>query len=367
MPVTMLNKRRVPSSPPPAQDGGKEIDFPKGPQDTVSALRWSPVDHHLAASSWDGSVYIYDARNATKTDDIKPVTAIHIGCPVLDCDFGKDGTLAAAAAADNKVHLLDMASGQRIELASHSKPVRSVRFIEAPFASSPLVASGSWDKTIRCWDPRQPRPVATIELPERVWAMDASAKFLAAATANNELQLIDLGRRGAFRVSRAIEPPWEHQITSLSLARDGSRWAAGCIGGRAAVQACDDRTTSFAHLSFKCHREPDPIHNNNNSSSKNGARVNVYAVNDVAFCPAGSNLLATAGSDGTYSLWNVSARCRVRAYPKAEGPITAASFRSDGKAIACAVGYDWAQGYLGNRPGAVCKVMLRMLEDGLTT
>jgi mRNA export factor len=67
----------------------KDIDFPKGPEDTISALRWSPVAHHLAASSWDGKVYIYDATDSTSTDTIKGVAAITIGTPVLDCDFSK--------------------------------------------------------------------------------------------------------------------------------------------------------------------------------------------------------------------------------------------------------------------------------------
>jgi len=67
----------------------KDVDFPKGPEDTISALRWSPVAHHLAAASWDGKVYIYDATNSTTTDSIKGIAAINVGSPVLDCDFSK--------------------------------------------------------------------------------------------------------------------------------------------------------------------------------------------------------------------------------------------------------------------------------------
>ncbi len=66
-----------------------EVDFPKGPEDTISALRWSPVADHLAAASWDGRVYIYDATNHTSTDSVKGVAAIAVGAPVLDCDFSK--------------------------------------------------------------------------------------------------------------------------------------------------------------------------------------------------------------------------------------------------------------------------------------
>ncbi len=68
---------------------GRDVEFPKGPEDTISALRWSPVANHLAAACWDGKVYIYDATTTTSTDTIKGVAAITVGCPVLDCDFSK--------------------------------------------------------------------------------------------------------------------------------------------------------------------------------------------------------------------------------------------------------------------------------------
>lgn len=77
---------------PPSIDKGKQdksVAFPPGPTDTVSALRWSPVSNHLAAASWDGSVYVYDATVATKTESIKPIASIRIGAPVLDCDISK--------------------------------------------------------------------------------------------------------------------------------------------------------------------------------------------------------------------------------------------------------------------------------------
>lgn len=133
-----------------------------------------------------------------------------------------------------------MPTGQAMEIRGHSKPVRSVRFIDVPFANQPMVASGSWDKTIRYWDLRQPNPVTTIDLPERVYAMDASPKFLAAATADKNVHLIDL-RRDNYKVWNTVEDPLGLQLTSLSMTADGSRWAVGCIGGRAVVQGSDDK------------------------------------------------------------------------------------------------------------------------------
>ena len=36
-----------------------------------------------------------------------------------------------------------------------------------------MLITGSWDRTVRYWDLRQPNPVHTQQLPERVYAMDA--------------------------------------------------------------------------------------------------------------------------------------------------------------------------------------------------
>lgn len=84
-----MNKwKQTPASAVKGQQD-RDVDFPKGPEDTISALRWSPVANHLAAASWDGKVYVYDASNQTSTDTIKGVAAVTVGSPVLDCDFSK--------------------------------------------------------------------------------------------------------------------------------------------------------------------------------------------------------------------------------------------------------------------------------------
>ncbi len=113
---------------------------------------------------------------------------------------------------------------------------------------------------------------------------------------------------------------------------------------------------SFTNLTFKCHREA--------STTKN-ALTDVYAVNAVAFSPAHPDLFATAGSDGTYCVWDVNKKIRLRSFPKVNGPVTAVSFSRDGMALAYSVGYDWAKGYQHSNPAADRKIVVRCFGDAL--
>ncbi|AEO58046.1 hypothetical protein MYCTH_2118512 [Thermothelomyces thermophilus ATCC 42464] len=333
----------------------KDVVLPGGPEDTISALRWSPVANHLAAASWDGKVYVYDATNSTSTDTIKGVAAITVGSPVLDCDFSKDGTVAAGAAADKKIHLMDLNSSQTMTLEAHTSPVRAVRFVQVPSANAPIIASGSWDRTVRYWDMRQPQPIGALQLPERVYSMDASGPLLAAATADNHIHLVNL-HGNPLQLSKSVKSPLTHQTTSVSVSADGSRWAIGGIDGRSAAQVVDEKDKSLDNLQFKCHREPHP--------TKKG-HTDVYAVNAVAYSPAHKDVLATAGSDGTYCVWDVRKRQRLRSFPKLAGPVTALAFARDGMALAYAVGYDWARGYQHNSVTAERKVVLHRFAEAV--
>jgi mRNA export factor len=267
---------------------------------------------------------------------------------------------------------MDLNSNQTMALEAHSSPVRSVRFVTVPSANAPVIASGSWDKTVRYWDMRQPQPIATLQLPERVYSMDARGPLLAAGTADNQLHLVNLAN--PLQIWKSVKSPLSPQISSVSVSAGGSRWAIGGIEGRAAAQVADEKDkryvlspvprssiqtdppSSLSDLTFKCHRETS-------TTTKN--QTDVYAVNAVCFSPTHKDVLATAGSDGTYNVWDIVGRCRLRSFPKVRGPITALGFTRDGMALAYAVGYDWSKGYQHSKADAEKKIVLHCFGEAL--
>ncbi|KAI0117588.1 WD40-repeat-containing domain protein [Hypoxylon sp. NC0597] len=254
--------------------------------------------------------------------------------------------MVVAGGADRKVHFLHLATGQQVTFGSHDAPIRGVRFVEVPAAGAPIVASGSWDKTVRFWDLRQQGPLATVACTERVYSMDSKARLLVVATANRCIHLFDL--QNPTSIARTVESPLNHQTKAVAAFPDGKGWATASIEGRCGISAVDDAEASRINFTFRCHREqPD-----SRQISK------VWSVNDVRFHPINTSVFTTAGSDGAFHFWDRVAHSRLKGYPPVGSAITSTAFSADGRFFAYAVGYDWSMGYAGNSPQIQTKLMV---------
>jgi mRNA export factor len=91
---------------------------------------------------------------------------------------------------------------------------------------------------------RQPQPIGALQLPERVYAMDAAGPLLVAATADNNLHFVNL-HGNPLELWKTVESPLKYQTTSVSVYADGTRWAIGGIDGRAAAQVADAKDKRF--------------------------------------------------------------------------------------------------------------------------
>ena len=76
--------------------------------------------------------------------------AIQHQSPALSCCWSNDGSKLFSASADKQAKMLDLASGQQMQVAQHDGPISCARFVTSPHAQ--LLITGSWDKTVQIWD-----------------------------------------------------------------------------------------------------------------------------------------------------------------------------------------------------------------------
>jgi cell cycle arrest protein BUB3 len=122
---------------------------------------------------------------------------------------------------------------------------------------------------------------------------------------------------------------------------DTSGYATASVEGRIAVEYFDPSPTAQEKkYAFKCHRQTiaDVDH--------------VWPVNSLAFHPT-FNTFASAGSDGTVSIWDHKVKKRLRQYPKFPGPVAAVAFNCDGRKVAVGVSYTWDEGEKGLKTNPV--------------
>ncbi|OLL22568.1 Pheromone-processing carboxypeptidase KEX1 [Neolecta irregularis DAH-3] len=319
------------------------------PGDGITDLAFSPHADFLAVSSWDNNTRIYDIQ---PTGQSSGKALYSHEAAVFSTHWSFDGTKVASGGADKAARLFDLQSGQAQQVAAHDAPIRNVRFVNTP--SGQCLATGSWDKTLKFWDLRQSQPAATLQLPERCYAMDAANQLLVVGTAEKKIVVVDLR---SVQIHKTMDSPLKWQTRVVTCFPDASGFAVGSIEGRCGIQYIEDSKAS-GNFSFKCHRDSSPA---GYSTSKQTLKV--WSVNAISFHPQ-HGTFATAGSDGTINFWDKDSKHRLKGYNQSVGgPISATTFNRNGTIYAYAISYDWSQGYQKNSPSLPNKVMLHPTKD----
>ncbi|KAH3685778.1 hypothetical protein WICPIJ_003241 [Wickerhamomyces pijperi] len=330
-------------------DLANDVIVANPPEDTISDLSFSPQADFFVASSWDNKVRIYEV---TPTGQTEGRALYEHEAPVLSARWTSDGTKVISGGCDKQVKLYDVQAGQAQQIGVHDSPVRAVRFVECGPSNTPVVVSGSWDKTLRYWDTRQAQPISTIQLPERVYAMDSSQKLLVVGTAERHICVIDLNNPQ--QISKQSMSPLKWQTRSITCYLEGNGYALGSIEGRCAFQYINDVEQSKSGFTFKCHRQTE---------TKGGRTENhIYTLNSIAVHP-GYGTFATAGSDGCFHFWDKDARHRLKGFPSLKAPITASAFNRTGNIYAVALGYDWSKGHQYSTQPSQNMIRLHPVKD----
>ncbi|KAI0308844.1 WD40 repeat-like protein [Amylostereum chailletii] len=341
----------------------KDIEVADPPPDSISSLAFSPVADFLAVGSWDNNVRVYEVGANGQTQG-KAMYG-HQG-PVLSVCWNKDGTKIISAGGDNAARLYDVQSGQSQQVAQHDAPIKVVKSIETPQGS--IIATGSWDKTVKYWDLRSSAPISTVQLPERCYTMDVAYPLLVVGTAERHIQIYNLTNPTTVYKTMTSPLKWQTRVVSCFPSSNG--FAVGSVEGRVAIQYVDDKDSSN-NFSFKCHRR-DATPNSKDQSL-------VFAVNDITFHPVHGTFSTcgmypcytflrpfktfTIGSDGTMNFWDKDARTRLKSFDPCPGPVPATAFNRTGSIFAYAVSYDWSKGHSGMTPNHINKIMLHATKD----
>ncbi|KAH0463961.1 hypothetical protein IEQ34_006747 [Dendrobium chrysotoxum] len=331
----------------PPSGSGRELANP--PSDGISNLRFSNHSDHLLVSSWDKSVRLYDASaNVLKGEFMH-------GGPVLDCCFHDDSS-GFSASADFTVRRYVFSSGKEDILGRHDAPVRCVEYSYA----AGQVITGSWDKTLKCWDPRgasgpEHTLVGTYPQPERVYSLSLVGHRLVVATAGRHVNVYDL--RNMSQPEQRRESSLKYQTRCVRCYPNGTGFALSSVEGRVAMEFFDlseaSQSKKYGYLlklfqavevltlyAFKCHRKSE------------AGRDTVYPVNAIAFHPI-YGTFATGGCDGYVNVWDGNNKKRLYQYSKYPSSIAALSFSKDGRLLAVASSYTFEEGDIPHEQDAI--------------
>ncbi|EIW54728.1 WD40 repeat-like protein [Trametes versicolor FP-101664 SS1] len=317
-----------------------QIELASPPFDSVSAVRFSPSNpDHLITSSWDTTVRFYDVATNKQKSKYDHRAA------VLACCFS-DGNHAYSGGLDTSVRELDLQTESVNHLGQHSDAISSINFAR----EQNTLITGSWDRTVRFWDPRAANSQqASHELPERVYNMDLVNHILVVAMASRLFHIYDIRKMDSPAQTR--ESSLKFMTRALACMADGQGYATGSVEGRIAVEYFDPSPQAQEKkYAFKCHRQAiDDVDH-------------VWPVNALAFHPV-YNTFASAGSDGTVSIWDHKSKKRLRQYQKYNAPVPSIAFNCDGTKLAVGVSYTWEEGEEGAKTAERPAVYIRTVGD----
>jgi len=304
------------------------IQVSQPPNDSISSLAWSPRANHLSCSSWDGEIRVWNIeQNGSST----PIKSANYTVPVLSLCWNGEGNQIYSGNCANKVMALDLQTGNSIQVGEHTAPVKCVKM----YNEQRILITGSWDRTVKYWDLRQPNPAATVQIGGKVFAMDCKGDVLAVGheTGVNAYQVSNpqvIGKQWLMAGTDSMNSRGSHiqfQIRALGVFNDGKGVAVTSIAGRV---ACVNIPLAQQNLdfSFKCHRKG----------------TDVYPINSITFHPEYASF-ATAGADGSFFFWDKdNKRVLKKGENVSQNPIVCSAFNATGAIYAYATGYDWSKG-----------------------
>jgi len=297
-----------------------EYKLKSSPEDGISAVKFCPTSApFLLVSSWDSSVRLYDVLSNSQR------VKYHHERAVLDVCF-QDALRSFSGGLDGVLKMCEFNSNTDSVIGVHQDAIRCVEF--SPSVNQ--VFTGSWDATVKGWDPRSKTCTGTHVQGDNVYTMALNEEKLVVGTAGRRVLVWDLRNMSSAIQKRESSLKYQTRCIKAFPSRQG--YVLSSIEGRVAVEYFDPSPeVQKKKYAFKCHR------------IKEGEIECCYSVNAISF-HHGFNTFATGGSDGHVNVWdgfNKKRLCQYRRYPTS---ISSLSFSSDGSFLAIASSYMYEQG-----------------------
>uniref|UniRef100_A0A3P8WJ37 Mitotic checkpoint protein BUB3 n=1 Tax=Cynoglossus semilaevis TaxID=244447 RepID=A0A3P8WJ37_CYNSE len=293
--------------------GSNEYKLNQGPEDSISAVKFSPsAAQFLLVSSWDCTVRLFDVGGNTMRMKYQHTA------PVLDCAF-YDPAHSWSGGLDAQLKTHDLNTDQDTIVGTHDAPIRCVEY--CPEVN--VMVTGSWDRSVRLWDPRTPCNAGTFTQPEKVYTLSVAGDRLIVGTAGRRVLVWDLRNMGYVQQRR--ESSLKYQTRCIRAFPNKQGYVLSSIEGRVAVEYLDP--------------------------SQEVQKKNVH------------NTFATGGSDGFVNIWdpfNKKRLCQFHRYPTS---IASLAFNNDGTMLAIAASYMQEKGDISHPEDAI---FIRQVTDAET-
>jgi WD40 repeat protein len=294
-----------------------------GTGEGFTALAFSPDGARLATADFDHTVTLWETATGETLLRLE-LGHIESASSIYSLAFSPDGKTLACPRDDNTLALLEAATGKVLrKLDGHRRaddlpPVNSQVTAVAYSPDGRLLASSSWDRTVKLWDPATGQERATLlghthSVGAVAFAPDG--RKLASAGWDHTLRLWEVpsGRLLLTLDFPGREP--DMTLNSLAFNPDGTVLAAGNADGR--IRFWDpatgqERTTVEAH---------GPSLDTDNSG-----------VRSLAFSPDGSRL-ASGATDRTLKVWETAGWRLLRQFRGHEGAVGAVAFAAGGRQL----------------------------------